>query len=304
MSKTTDASYDPPREEGRRADSEARRQRTKRSRNELRPRRTPTQASIRPEPVILSFSRGPVEGEVPEEVKALDRSGAPPTQGAPLPAHRSGDREARAAAQLRVGQGVLRADLADRGDSLSTPGPADEPSPRKRSRRSPVVLGGSSGSRSAGGEQQYGYVPHIEPLVDRRRDPARKLDLPGWSSGITYRTLSIDPINGSCTQVVEFERWLQAACRLLEQRVGALHSGGEPDHRSRDLHQGSLLLRAGGLPARQHLHSKGLQGDLVLQRPSTPIGCAATAHRDEGRQEAERVHQRRTRTTRSAGSCR
>lgn len=45
--------------------------------------------------------------------------------------------------------------------------------------------------------------PHIEPLVDR--DVAQKpLTLPGWKRGIQYRTLSIDPVNGSCTQVVEF----------------------------------------------------------------------------------------------------
>ena len=45
--------------------------------------------------------------------------------------------------------------------------------------------------------------PHIEPLVDRDV-VAKSLGLPGWSSGITYRTMSIDPVNGSCTQVVEF----------------------------------------------------------------------------------------------------
>lgn len=44
--------------------------------------------------------------------------------------------------------------------------------------------------------------PHMEPLVDRDVTP-RALRLPGWASGITYRTLSIDPVNGSCTQVVE-----------------------------------------------------------------------------------------------------
>ncbi len=45
--------------------------------------------------------------------------------------------------------------------------------------------------------------PHIEPLVDRDVE-AKALKLPGWSSGITYRTMSIDPVNGACTQVVEF----------------------------------------------------------------------------------------------------
>jgi len=46
--------------------------------------------------------------------------------------------------------------------------------------------------------------PHIEPLVDT--DVAQKpLRLPGWKRGIQYRTLSIDPENGSCTQVVELE---------------------------------------------------------------------------------------------------
>jgi hypothetical protein len=45
--------------------------------------------------------------------------------------------------------------------------------------------------------------PHIEPLVDTdvRR---RRLTLPGWKPGIQARTLSMDPENGSCTQVVEF----------------------------------------------------------------------------------------------------
>ena len=45
--------------------------------------------------------------------------------------------------------------------------------------------------------------PHMEPLVDRDVE-AQALRLPGWNSGITYRTLSLDPVNGSCTQVVEF----------------------------------------------------------------------------------------------------
>ena len=46
--------------------------------------------------------------------------------------------------------------------------------------------------------------PHIEPLVDRDVAP-KSLALPGWSSGITYRTLSLDPVNGACTQVIEIE---------------------------------------------------------------------------------------------------
>jgi len=46
--------------------------------------------------------------------------------------------------------------------------------------------------------------PHIEPLVDTDVKQ-RALDLPGWKRGIMARTLSIDPVNGSCTQVVEFE---------------------------------------------------------------------------------------------------
>ncbi len=46
--------------------------------------------------------------------------------------------------------------------------------------------------------------PHIEPLVDRDVE-ARPLRLPGWKRGITCRTLSIDPVNGSCTQVIEIE---------------------------------------------------------------------------------------------------
>ncbi len=44
--------------------------------------------------------------------------------------------------------------------------------------------------------------PHIEPLIDTDIQ-SRTLSLPGWRKGITYRTLSIDPVNGSCTQVVE-----------------------------------------------------------------------------------------------------
>ncbi|MEJ2085869.1 MAG: DUF4437 domain-containing protein [Acidobacteriota bacterium] len=44
--------------------------------------------------------------------------------------------------------------------------------------------------------------PHIEPLVDTDV-PQKSLSLPGWKRGIEYRTLSIDPVNGSCTQIVE-----------------------------------------------------------------------------------------------------
>lgn len=44
--------------------------------------------------------------------------------------------------------------------------------------------------------------PHMEPLVDRDV-VSRSLTLPGWSSGIQYRTLSMDPVNGACTQVIE-----------------------------------------------------------------------------------------------------
>jgi hypothetical protein len=45
--------------------------------------------------------------------------------------------------------------------------------------------------------------PHIEPLVDSDV-PQKALSMPGWHKGIQYRTLSIDPVNGSCTQLVEF----------------------------------------------------------------------------------------------------
>lgn len=46
--------------------------------------------------------------------------------------------------------------------------------------------------------------PHIEPLVDRDVKP-RPLNLPGFKRGIQVRTLSMDPVNGSCTQIAEFE---------------------------------------------------------------------------------------------------
>jgi Domain of unknown function (DUF4437) len=46
--------------------------------------------------------------------------------------------------------------------------------------------------------------PHLEPLVDRDIVP-KALRLAGWQRGIQYRTLSIDPVNGACTQVIEVE---------------------------------------------------------------------------------------------------
>ncbi|MBI2221980.1 MAG: DUF4437 domain-containing protein [Acidobacteria bacterium] len=45
--------------------------------------------------------------------------------------------------------------------------------------------------------------PHIEPLVDTDV-PRRSLPMPGWKSGVQVRTLSLDPVNGACTQIVEF----------------------------------------------------------------------------------------------------
>lgn len=44
--------------------------------------------------------------------------------------------------------------------------------------------------------------PHLEPLVDADVQP-QPLELPGWKPGIQYRTMSLDPVNGACTQVVE-----------------------------------------------------------------------------------------------------
>jgi hypothetical protein len=44
--------------------------------------------------------------------------------------------------------------------------------------------------------------PHIEMVVDT--DVALKpFGLPGWKRGIQVRTLSIDPVNGACTQIAE-----------------------------------------------------------------------------------------------------
>jgi len=45
--------------------------------------------------------------------------------------------------------------------------------------------------------------PHLEPLVDADVRLTR-LTLPGWKPGARVRTLSIDPVNGACTQIVEF----------------------------------------------------------------------------------------------------
>ncbi len=44
--------------------------------------------------------------------------------------------------------------------------------------------------------------PHIEPLVasDVRQ---KTFSMPGWRTGIRARTLSVDPENGACTQIVE-----------------------------------------------------------------------------------------------------
>jgi hypothetical protein len=45
--------------------------------------------------------------------------------------------------------------------------------------------------------------PHIEPLIET--DVNRKrFALPGWKPGIQTRTMSVDPVNGACTQIVEF----------------------------------------------------------------------------------------------------
>ena len=56
-------------------------------------------------------------------------------------------------------------------------------------------------SRIVGGRTVEGR-PHIEPLVDT--DVTwKQLNLPGWKSGIRYRTLSLDVANGACTQTIE-----------------------------------------------------------------------------------------------------
>jgi hypothetical protein len=44
--------------------------------------------------------------------------------------------------------------------------------------------------------------PHIEPLVDTDV-PRRPFSMPGWKRGVEVRTLSIDPVNGACTQIAE-----------------------------------------------------------------------------------------------------
>lgn len=44
--------------------------------------------------------------------------------------------------------------------------------------------------------------PHIEMIVDADV-PAKPFSLPGWKRGIRTRTLSIDPVNGACTQIAE-----------------------------------------------------------------------------------------------------
>lgn len=57
--------------------------------------------------------------------------------------------------------------------------------------------------RIIGGRKVAGR-PHIEPLVDSDVQ-WKDLKLPGWRSGIRYRTLSIDVCNGSCTQTIEMK---------------------------------------------------------------------------------------------------
>ena len=44
--------------------------------------------------------------------------------------------------------------------------------------------------------------PHIEMIVDADVAP-KPFALPGWKRGIRARTLSIDPVNGACTQIAE-----------------------------------------------------------------------------------------------------
>lgn len=101
--------------------------------------------------------------------------------------------------------------------------------------------------------------PHIEPFCDRDVH-YKKLELPGFPSGVQYKTLSMDPDTGACSLSVQFDGGFKMPAGVCESDM-------------------ELFLLEGHLQVGQKTYGRGLYiflpAGVSLPPISAPQGCLA-----------------------------
>ena len=136
--------------------------------------------------------------------------------------------------------------------------------------------------------------PHMEPLVDNDVKSAA-FNLPGFSRGISYRTMSIDPVNGSCTQVVELEGGFKQPAGFSNGEWELFILDGSLKVGRETLTKDHYLFMPAGYRLPPISHPRRVSSHLVLERPLPGLaeGLGPPRRSGQGRRLRERELQRR-----------